>query len=253
MIKAGIFAFLLFFSMISAFRAHAAETPTISYTFGVLSAYLAKPGLTLFSSPIATNEIRVSFPEWYAGVWSSTGFNNKLDDFDDEIDGYVGYRKRFSLLAHPLESDVKVSYFVMTPVGDQIIFDGKLTLLSSVLQPYVSSRFFGEVNSESPPEGWFTWIGVKKSLPLGFKLLMQSKDLSLDADGHVAFSHGALGGRAGFIYARFGVSLPIEINDRLTLSPLLVYQLTDGGQRGLKSDYTRGDKILGGFFLQCDF
>lgn len=242
-----------FFLMATFSPAYSTETPTISYTFGVLSAYLAKPGMTLFSSPIATNELRVSFPEWYAGVWSSTGFNNKLDDFDDEIDEYVGYRKRFSLFNHSFESDVRMSYFVMTPVGDQIIFDGKLAFLSSFLQPYVSTRFFGEVNDESPPEGWFTWIGVRKSLPLGFKLPMQSKNLSLDTDSHVAFSHGALGGRAGFIYSRFSVSLPIEIGSHLTLSPLLTYQLTDGGQRGFKGDYTRGDKILGGFFLQYDF
>ena len=225
-----------------------AEDLGITYTTGVLSSYLARPGITLYSSPMSVNEVQFSRNSWYAGIWASSAFQ-KRNDFDSEIDFYVGRTDKFKHIT----SDLRFSYFVMTPVGDQWIFDNRISLATPYLQPYFATRFFGEIYKDSPKAGWFNWIGVKRVQSLGFRLPYQNMVQELHLDLTSAFSAGALGGRAGYVYSRLTITSPVNIADGIDLIPLFAYQLTDGGQNGRKGDYTKGDKILGGLLLQFHF
>lgn len=190
---------------------------SISWATGVNSRYLGKAHFFLHEEPVWTNNLNAAFPSGlYMNAWSSIGLDDTWGDFGEELDLTLGSHSKVSDVG---ELDVSTSYFFIAKTGlndlddDLVVFDGRFDFTkTSYVRPWVALRYFDGFAENSPPSGWYGWIGVERNQPLGCKFPWQSNDLALNIDAQLAFSQGGpLGAENGFLYSRLGVSLPVSL------------------------------------------
>lgn len=233
-------------------------TDDVNWTIknGVMSEYLAKPGITLHDNPVTVNEVTASYGEWYAGMWSSFGMTDARlsGDFGDEVDFYAGLRGESGIL----RLDLSGNYFMLNELShtddDQVTFDVRLDMPKvKLVQPYFAARYFGGVGESSPEHGWFMWWGATRRQSLPFRLPRRRGNAFLDIDAQVAYSDGALRREPGIIYGRFSVGTGIPVSKQTTLRPVYILQVPSGDQTGHRGDYTDRIRHVVGFSLITKF
>lgn len=216
----------------------------VEATTGINSDYLARPGMVLYNRPLWENSFVVSHTlrdydvTWYAGVWGVIGLNDRglshAKDYGDEFNAFMGlHRDLFGFLG----VDVRGSYFALKHHRDDLwVVDAVLHFKNPYVTPYVSVRYFGEVEGRSPNKGWLSLIGLKKTIPL-------SNTASLYLNTYIASSDGALGrDPSWFIYGRMQVGAEVKVTERngvaVSLLSSVTIQLPAANQNGHAKDYT---------------
>jgi|GEM_PF-3537559 len=203
-----------------------AERFSGSFSSGVDSEYLVKPGFIVYNKPMWWNNLRLEYDGWYVNLWGSLGIDSERGTFGDEGDITIG--KKFT--AAGCNIDISGSYFALADIGeysnDLYIFDAHANFPEKIpwITPWVAARYFGSVGENSPRAGWFGWVGFERLQPLGFQLPLQDQEFAVNFDAWAAFSMGgAFGGDAGPVYTRLKASTKIIINEDNFITPWIMW------------------------------
>lgn len=232
-----------------------AETKKYFLITGFSSQYLVKPqGTILYNRPIWENTFMISFDPWYFGTWIAKGVNDKgidsKENLGNEFDFFLGLRKTFGLV----EADLSASYYVLNRFreskDDFWILDYRLNFNLPFATPYIASRYFGKVGENSPGRGWFHTIGGHRNqLIKEFTIGGYTRSLYVDFDASLGLSSGALEGKSGLVWSRFGATATLEINKNISLSHSLSIQIPNRDGKG----YVDEEELVGGVFLNLSF
>jgi hypothetical protein len=238
---------LFFALMLAAFDAESAETKAVwSWETQIRSEYLGKIGIVFYDKPIMVNDITLSYGDFYAGTWISTGLGGDTygSTFADEFDLYAGWGHTYGWIRF----DLTGAFFFIKDLdrvkNDIWIAEGEVSFPKvPIVQPYLAVRSFNQVSSESPERGAFAWFGLRRLQPLGLHL--HEKELKLKLDLLTAYSDGALHRNPGWVFGRVTVGLPLPISKHLTLTPSVLYQIPIGDQVHQQRPYTVHNEIVG--------
>ena len=235
-----MFAFML--SACMAAELHAVW----SWETQVRSEYIGRIGVVFYDKPLLVNDITLSYGDFNVGVWNSTGLGGQKygSTFADETDLYVGWGHTYDWIRF----QVVGAYFFIKDLdnlkNDLWIVEPEISLPKvPFVQPYLSIRSFNQVTSESPGSGWFTWVGLRRTQPLGFRIGQQ--DMSLKFDLMAAYSDGALGKDPGPVFGRLTVGMPVGITKHLTAMPSILWQTPIDNQEKHRRPYTTQDEVAG--------
>lgn len=219
-----------------------------SWQLSWANMYLGKPGVRVDENPRLETELSLRYGSdssaWYGGVWLSKALQPESEGFGDEVDVYLGYEHRLEQVAISAQASYYTFEDFSEADNDQWALDLKLKMLKvPVLQPYVQLRYFGEVGSNSPEDGFFLFAGVSRHQRLGFTLPWAQKEQAINFSLDSAYSLGALGKPAGYVYTRLSANTDIELFNRTFLKPAVTWQLSAGDQNGGLRDYATDDEL----------
>lgn len=219
----------------------------------VISQWLGEPGgIIIYNRPAIRNQLTFSKGKYYGGVWISIGLNDKgihhRADFGDEVDLFFGIHQPFEFL----EIDLSAKYFALNDLrnseDDALVIDGQFDFPTQLFTPYLAVRYWGEIGNKSLERGWFFRPGIKKS----FLVL---KRVGINFDTSLTFSDGPMGKDPGFICGTIKVSSDLKINERVSVSPFVVFQLPSSSQDGGNKDFTgnKSKEVMFGISLNFEF
>lgn len=220
----------------------------------IMSQYLGRVGSIFDDAPSSVTELTLGYKGWYAGIWTATTYSGESygTTYGDEIDFYAGWAHTFCLA----KLDIMYSYYTIADL-DQM--DDDLWAIESEIsfprfpfvQPYIRSRYFGEVGDTSPKGGMFYFGGLRKTISLSKTRLDRHNALHLE--GSTAYAGGALKDVTGLVYARLATSLDVSLGKRWTLSPSIIFQKALSEHRNNLQSFTDGDKWVFGLTLAYKF
>lgn len=233
----------------------AAESPlTWSWEAQFRSEYLGKIGAVFYDKPIMVNDVGVSYEDLFAGLWVSSALGGERygSTFGDEFDIYAGWGHTYDWVRFQLTT----AYFAINDLGnlknDVWIVELEMSLPNvPLVQPYAAVRCFNQVSSQSPEGGWFLWLGMRRTQPLGFNIAKEPAVINLNL--MTAYSDGAFKANPGWVFARLEAGLPIKAGKNLTITPKILWQTPIGGQEKHTSPYTTKDEIVGTLALHWRF
>ncbi len=230
-----------------------AETPSLSgsFTTKYATGYPGKIGVMFSRDPVLVNSLDINVGEdWTFEIWSSTSLGKEKygDTFGDEIDLFAMWHHTYG----NIRLSATAGYFAIKDLdeldNDLYILEGEVSYVEcSYLQPYLCTRYFGELTSKSPETGWFLWAGVRGSLDIGIPRTKVTYDLS------GAYSDGALGRTPGLVFGRAVIGLPVQVSERVTFTPSILLQTPFPGQRSNAFRYTDQNEVVGSFAFSVAF
>lgn len=232
---------------------HGQENSLLSGSFSTTfnTAYIGKIGTVFDRGPTLAQYLDINIgSDWTVELWSSTNLSGESYNttYGDEIDLFVTWHHRFD--------DIRVSltgaYFFLVDLerlnNDVWIGEAEISYVKwGYFQPYLSTRYFGQIGSESPERGCFAWLGIRSTFPTGIRQTSLTLDLS------AAESDGALGKTSGLVYARAVVGLPIKLGEHATLVPSILLQTPMGDQKRHPLPYTERNEAVGSLALTFTF
>ena len=222
-----------------------------SFTTQLNTAYIGKIGAIFDRGPTTVNYLDINIgSDWTAEVWTSTNLGGEPYNttYGDEQDIFLTWHHSFN--------DIRVSltwaYFLLKDLGrlDNDLWIGEAEVSYAkwaYFQPYLCTRYFGQVSSKSAESGWFGWAGIRGKYPTGIRQVKLTLEIS------AAYSDGALGQTPGLVYGRAVVGLPIKVSKRVTLTPSILLQTPIGNQREHPLRYTDRKEAVGSLALSFVF
>lgn len=252
--KTCIASFIPALLVVLSFQSSQAQEDTLlsgSFTTQFNTAYIGKIGEVFHRGPTTVNYLDINIgSDWTAEIWTSTNLGGEPYNttYGDELDLFLTWHRSFN--------DIRVSltgaYFFLVDLGrlDNDLWIGEAEVSCTkwaYFQPYLCTRYFGQVSEKSAERGWFGWAGIRGTYPTGIHQVKLTLDLS------AAYSDGALGRTPGLVYGRAVVGLPIKVSKRVTLTPSILLQSPIGDQREQPLRYTDRKEAVGTLALSFTF
>lgn len=221
-------------------------------------------GLTLSNKPVWQPDVYVTFAGFTAGVWGNFEFSKQSGPNDytsggnrsgnTEVDYWAEYNRTVGTVAAKL-GVIRWTYSLkntgsLSPYADQTNFPGlqngpdinsteiygAVTLSSLPLSPNLTVYYDADIY-----KGFFGWVSVSKSVPIG------PKSLTLGAlaggstqESNLGSSEIPLFTKAGFTHFDFSASLPLTVG-AISLSPNAHFQICND----LTTRLTSGTQLNG--------
>ena len=196
-------------------EAESAESPSSAAS----GSETAQPTSTLETVAKSCSDIAAALKQFKAATSLPA-----LPEFEREVDWTVGYDHAFKHWS----LDLSATYCNLGDLGkvddDQWSVDTKATLTSWPVKPYLWLRYLGEFSQASPKGGFSGIIGATRKQSLGFCLPGNTEKQTLDLDGCLVFTNGALDLKPGFACGRITASTDIKMTKHSFLTPSVTWQ-----------------------------